>query len=574
MKNKNNVFHAVLQTSLKNFWLSLGILLSVATSILLSLFTPLVLGFIIDKLTLGVKLSAIMVIIYFGCLVLNGIADSLRESLLIIFGQKITHNLRSRLSEKLTMLTANDITGQEPGALVSRFVGDVNTVESLFTSGIISIIADGCKIIGIMIMIWTKTKGLAIVLCVVLPLVFLFTRMVQKKTLTAQLTNRVALSHVSNLVPESLHCIRTIHNLQKEQYMEDRYNTHIEKSYNAVEKTNFYDSIYSPVILVLNAVIVAAVMILSASGNPKILSFFGMTVGTAVAIINYISEIFSPLESLGMEIQTIQSAIAGAERINNFLKKTGRWETKENITNSPQTTTFKQSITTTTINSNSQPHTTKTEPNQTPCPCVELHNVTFGYDNEKTILDNVSLTINPGEQVTIAGRTGIGKSTIFKLLLGLYKPQSGQILINGTDAHLIEDSTKRKIFGYVDQTFHMVTGTIKDQITLFDPSITDEMVETAAKLTGLHETITSLEKGYKTHCIPSLLSQGQWQLLSIARAVAAQPKILLFDEITANLDADTEQTVLKALKNISENRTVISISHRIYENTQSRLIKI
>ena len=189
------------------------------------------------------------------------------------------------------------------------------------------------------------------------------------------------------------------------------------------------------------------------------------------------------------------------------------------------------------------------------------------------MLDGCSFQVEKGEQVTLSGRTGAGKSTIFKLLLGLYEPQEGQILIGGRAVSKIKEEEKRSLYGYVEQSFHRVLGTVADQITLFEPSITRQQVEKAAALAGLDETIRNLKQGYDTPCTPELFSQGQWQLLSIARAAAAQPQLLLLDEITANLDAETEKTVLEALRRVSEERTVISISHRVTAKT-GRVISI
>ena len=174
----------------------------------------------------------------------------------------------------------------------------------------------------------------------------------------------------------------------------------------------------------------------------------------------------------------------------------------------------------------------------------------------------VRFQVIEGVQASLIGMSGAGKSTILKLLLGLYEPQEGEVRIQGIDAADIRDEEKRRLFGYVEQSFHMVPGTVKDQITLFDSCITDQEVKEVASLTGLHETIEALPDGYDTICTPELFSQGQWQLLSIARAAAAGPQLLLLDEITANLDAETEKEVLQALKRVSRERTVISISHR------------
>lgn len=544
MNNKNsyNVVSIILHTIIKRKWLSLGIIISVCGAVITALYPPLVLGKIVDTLTTGSQMPVYLVFLYMAFTVITGLMEATREGLLTVFGQKITHALRSGLMEHFVRLSTDSLNKQEPGAVVSRFVGDVDTVENLFTSGIVSMFADACKIISILAVIWFRNKGLATVLMVLLPFLFWFTRHIQKNMLDAQLKNRRAVSRASGHVPETLHNIRTIHNLGKEKYMEKRYDEYISDSYKAMEKTNFYDAVYSPVILILNAVVVAVVMLFSASGNAKVLTLFGMSAGTAVAVINYISQIFSPVESLGMEIQTIQSAIAGVRRINEF---------------------FELPV----LDNNEELQTEKTFDSKNDTPYVQFKDVTFGYEADHTVIADKTFVVNRGEQVTLSGRTGAGKSTIFKLLLGLYKPQKGSILINDMNSAAIPDNRKRKIFGYVEQSFHIVPGTVKDQITLYDKSISDEAVIKAAKLTGLHDTIMNFENGYDTQCTQELFSQGQWQLLSIARATAANPELLLLDEITANLDANTERDVLTALKGVSENRTVISISHRVTART-------
>ena len=531
MKQSNQVRTIIFQTVKRQKTLSFGILAAVIGAIVTDLLPPLILGKIIDTITAGKAVTFAMIVLYFALLALTGFAEAAREGMLTVFGQKITHALRSSLMGKFVNLTADEINRQEPGTLVSRFVGDVDTVENLFTSGIISMFADACKIISILVVVWFQNKGLMLVLLVVLPVLFAYTRHVQKNMLTAQIENRRAVGRASGHVPETLHNIRTIHCLKKEKYMEKRYDQYIGESYQAMERTNFYDAIYSPIVLILNAVVVAVVMLFAATGNQKVLVFFGMSAGTAVAVMNYISQIFTPVESLGMEIQTIQSAIAGIHRINEFftLEEKKKSEGQEKASQEDAFVTFED--------------------------------VTFGYD-EHIVLDHMSFQVNTGEQVTLAGRTGAGKSTIMKLLLGLYEPQQGKVLIGGVPVAKVSEKERRSLYGYVEQIFHMVPGTVRDQITLYDEEISEEQVRKVAGLTGLAETIEEMEDGYDTVCIPELFSQGQWQLLSIARAAVTEPKLLLLDEITANLDADTEKAVMTALKRVTENRTVISISHR------------
>lgn len=526
---RNTVFTATLQAAKTHRWLSLGTALCALSSVAVSLLPPLVLGHLIDRLTVGLPFPFYLALVYFGSLVLEGVLTAAQETTLELFGQKMTHALRTEMSKKLTHLPAATLAAQEPGAVAARFNGDVDAVEALFTSGVISMAADCCRIVSIFAVILRKNPGLALVLLVVLPLLAVFTRYVQKRMLSAQLENRKAVAAISAQVPEALHNIRTIHLLGLENYMERRYDKCIGQSYAAVEKTNFFDAVYSPVVLTINAVVVGVVMLLSASGSPAVIRLFGMSVGTAVAVINYISRIFAPIESLGMEIQTIQAAMAGVRRIDEFLAQPEREIPAEN--------------------------------DVAPRGDVEFSHVTFGYDAQE-ILSDFSFTVQAGQQATLAGRTGAGKSTVFRLLLGLYQPESGSITIGGVPVSQIPDSRKRRSIGCVEQHFSRVPGSVLDQITLGDPLVSREDAQKAARLAGLDEVIALLPQGYDTPCTEGLFSQGQWQLLSIARAVAADPGVLLLDEITANLDARTEERVLEALRRASTGRTVLSISHR------------
>ena len=539
--NKNGVAAALRTAAMAHYFLTVGVILCVAASVVASLLPPLLLARCIDSLTAGLPLTIWAVLAYFASLALEGVLSSAQESLLVVFGQKMTHALRSEMSHKLTRLPAATLVDQNPGEVAARFSGDVDTVEALFTSGIISMVADTCRILSIMAVIAAKNPGLALILLLVLPLFAVFTRRVQRRMLAAQLDNRRAVAAVSGQVPETLHNIRTIRALGMEQYMERRYDRCIGAGYAAMERTNFYDAVYSPVVLLLNAVVVGIVMLLSASGNAVVLELFGMSVGTSVAVINYISRIFAPIESLGMEIQTIQSAMAGMERIDAFLAQPER-EISAQRTRAARGD-------------------------------VELSHVTFGY-GEKHVLNDFSMTVKQGEQVTLIGRTGAGKSTVFKLLLGLYPAESGTVTIGGVPVADITDRERRTCISCVEQHFARVPGTVLDQITLGDPQITAKMAKHAAQLAGIDGVIEALPDGYDTPCSEGMFSQGEWQLLSIARAAAADPAVLLLDEITANLDAETEARVLEALRRASEGRTVLSVSHRIYENLGGRTVEI
>lgn len=517
--------------------------LVIALSIGAALLPPLVLERIVNRLTARQSIPLNLALEYFGLLALSGLLESGQNVMITLFGQKITHALRSAMCAKLTCLPAAYFTRHEPGEITSRFVNDVDVVDSLFTNGIIGMVADAFKVLSVLAVIFIKSRGLGVMMLLVTPPLFFMTRLFQKRMLAAQIKNRVAVGKVTGHVPETILNIRMIRNLFRQQYMERRYDDYIGESYRATDAANVYDSIYSPIVIVIGSCVIALMMVAAARGY-GMQAFFGMSVGTAVAVIAYVGKVFEPLESIGMEIQNIQSAVAGVVRIDEFMQEPERAAATGRIDRNAD-------------------------------PCIEFDHVRFAYDDDDPVFDDLSLTVARGEAVTLVGRTGAGKSTAFRLLLGLYSPERGRVLVDGAEASGIPDAEKRKLFGYVEQSFRLVSGTVADQIALFDPAITRRQVEDAARLVGLHENILLLEQGYDTPADKAAFSKGQFQLLSIARAVAAEPHILLLDEITANLDSDTERHVLDALERACAGRTVLSISHRLHERAQGlRLVRI
>lgn len=547
MKYNTSLKKILLHTLLQAKGLTAVLLLAIIGAILFGLLPPLVLEQAVNRMAQGTAPGMGLAIAYFGALALAGLFDAGKEFLITVLGQRITCNLRSAMCEKLSHLPARYFTMQDPGATVSRFVGDVDTVEALFASGIVSMAVDVCKVLSIIVVIFGKSRGLGILLLLTMPTLFWLTREFQKRMLAAHLDNRKAVGQVTHHVPETIRNIRMIHVMAREDYMERRYGRALEDSFRAVERSNFFDAIYSPIITTVSALVVAVMMFCASLGGAWQV-FFGMSVGTAVAVTNYVGKVFTPLESIGMEIQNIQSAMAGIQRIREFLSQPEQEEPNEALT---------------------VEYLQKSE-----APAVELRELSFSYDGKQEILRGCSWQVERGEAVTLTGRTGAGKSTIFKLLLGLYPPDGGSVSVLGVPATEMPAHLRRHLFGYVEQSFRLVPGTVAEQITLWDEMISREDLEHAAKLVGLHDIICALPEGYETPCTEFLFSQGQFQLLSIARAVAADPEILLLDEITANLDAETERLVLNALRKAAENRTVISISHRLYSNSGGRQISI
>lgn len=510
-----------------------------------SLATPQVLKYIIDDyLTVGGKSLLFPSLLYFATIVLLGIFNFGKEGIITIFGQKIIRKIKEEMMIKLEKIPIGYLSTNESGSVVSRFSNDVEAVGSLFTSGIVSMFVDAFKIIGIVISIWIFSYKLAILVLFIIPAVYFLTREFQKKMLKAQKLYRVLTAKVNNHIPESINNIQMIKSFAKEEYMENKYVDYLDKSYEAMDKINFYDSIFSPIILVLRAVVIAIVVILSSD----YLSFLGISIGTVAAAIELINNIFTPIENLGMELQNIQQSIAGIYRIDEFLNE--KEETRKKVDY-----TYEKII-----NSNLD---------------IELNDVNFHYEEGENILENVNLSIKHKESVTFAGRTGSGKTTLFKLILGLLEPSSGSVTLSNVKVSEIPNYEKRKIFGYVEQSFSFIKGSVGEQISLKDEKISKEDIENAMKFVGLHDYIINLEEGYDTLASPHLFSQGQRQLLSIARAIVTSPPIMLLDEITANLDSETEEKIISVLRGVSSERTVLSISHRLTSVlTCDRIIKL
>ncbi len=545
MRSETSVTRIIGGTIRASKALSALLLAAIAGSVLFALLPPLVLEQIVDALAERRQVTVSLAAGYFLLVAASGLLDAAKESLITVFGQKVTHRVRSAMSAKLLRLPAAYYIEKEPGVTASRFVNDVNTVDSLFASGVISMAADVCRLFSILLVIFTRSTGLGLLLLAAAPLLFWMTRVFQKRMLAAQMESRMAVGRTNQQIPETLKNIRTIRVFHREDYMQRRYGDAIEQGYRAQERSNFYDAVYSPIVVTVSALLVGIVMAASAQGGAA-RSFFGMSAGTAAALIAYVGSFFDPLESIGMEIQNIQSAVAGVRRINEFLREPEREAGAK-------------------------------APGSVPAgvPAVQLSGVSFSYGKgEREILRDFDLTVQEGESVLLAGRTGAGKSTLVKLILGLYEPEAGQVRVFGTPPAGIPEAEKRRWFGYVEQQFHPVPGTVGDQVSLRDPQVSEEQIRKALVTVGLWDTVQDLPEGINTPCGEGLFSQGQLQLLSIARAIVLEPKLLLLDEITANLDSKTEAQVLAALQAASLHRTVLSISHRLYEENGGRKVVI
>jgi ATP-binding cassette subfamily B protein len=475
-----------------------------------------------------------LAVYYFIVIILIGVCDFMKEAILALLGQKITREIRYDMMRKLTKLNHGYFTANGTGVTVSRFMNDVDAITSMFSNGIVGMLIDCFKIIGIVISIWMFQARLGGITILLLPFITLVTRYFQKKMLKAQIENRILVGKLNNHIGESMKNIMTVKAFNKEYYMEQKYSEYLSENYKTVEKVNFYDSIFPPIIQITRAFVIGLIVVLAV---PQ-LDFLGITVGMAAASIDLISNLFAPVEALGMEFQNIQQAISGVRRVDDFLRKAEDDEKDQSLTPEvmiPEKTSV----------------------------VLEFLKTSFRYEASTDILRDITLRINPGEKVVFIGRTGVGKTTLFKLVLGLLKPTGGSITVNGTDVYQIPNSMKRQIFGYVDQSFWVLHATVAEQISLQDKTITREQIEQAISFVGMADYVGSLENGLETVANDTMFSQGQKQLLAIARAIVTDPPVLLLDEITANLDSITEERIINVLQKAGKDRILLTITHRL-----------
>lgn len=520
-----------------NIRLSVVLLVAICGVVVTTLVPPQILKYIVDNNLVPKNNHKLLALAtsYIVVILLIGIFDFVKEVILTIMGQKITKEIKIEMMEKLERINAMFFSSNSSGAVVSRFTNDVDAISSLFTSGIVGMMVDCFKLIGIVISIWMFSSRIGIVTLLLMPVIYGITRLFQKRMLKAQIENRILIGKVNNHISESLKNVQMIKSYSKEKYMEENYKTHLLNNYKTVDKVNFYDSVYSPLIQLIRAVVIAFIVVVSS----RQLNLLGISLGMVAATIELISNLFAPIENLGMELQNIQQAISGIKRVNDFYSE-------------PEDVIKKDKIKAEDIIKNRE------------YVRLSFNHISFQYEEGTNILQDINLSLKPNEKVTFVGRTGVGKTTLFKLIMGLLGPTKGSITINGIDVYEIPNSEKRKLFGYVDQSFHIIKGTVADQISLQDESISREQIEKALDFVGLKEYVESLEKGMDTKVVnDTLFSQGQKQLLAIARAIVTNPPILLLDEITANLDSITEERIVSVLDKASEAHTILSISHRL-----------
>lgn len=519
-----SVIKCILDYFKKHFVVFLFSIFIIVSVTILSLVPPQLLKIIIDDIIPSKDLSKLLkyALFYMLIFVAIGLINFLKGILLVVVSQGVGKKIRLEMLNKINRMSFVIFSKYDSGDLEAYFSNDVDEINTLITSGVISMLIDSFKMIGIIVSIFIFSYMFGIITLAIIPFIVLFTMWIRKRMYKAQLSNRKLEGSVNNLVLENIDNIVTIKTFRIYDKVNAKYDEVLKNHFKTNQKANTYDALFSPVMQIIKTILIVLIITLSTAN----MNLFGMSVGMLVSSIDLITNLLSPIENLGMELQTIQKSLAAIQRINEFFKLED--DDKKN----------KQMI----GNYND----------------LELvfDNVSFAYDNSENVIDHFNYTIHQNNRLVLKGRSGSGKSTLFKLAYGLIKPTSGRVTINGVDTYLLSNDSKRKLFGIVYQDYFFSGGTIKEEITLLDSSISDEKIYSTLKLVGL-DRITDINIPLKI----TDYSTGELSLFNIARAIILDSKILFLDEMNAKIDFVSAKKIIDVIDYVSKDKMVLSINH-------------
>jgi len=472
---------------------------------------------------------------YLGYTLLIGLVDLSREFGATVFGQRLLLNIRKLMLDRLSLLPMSYYNTVPAGDTISRFTGDIDAIDSLFTAGLVSAIGDLLKIVGFLIAIYAISVPIGVIATCSLPVLYLVTNYFRRNMYENQLSVRRKVSDINTSIHETYSGMKIIKIFGMESFFAERFEPILETHRLAMNSNSVYVSWFPCVTQTIRSVFISAALVIGATNNQLPLAL-GLSLGTLAALADLMIRLFTPISAVSGEIQTIQRALAGVKRVENFFSE----NIQENGSNETRLDDLPDGVD------------------------VVVNDVCFSYGGPD-VLNGATLVLPAGTKAAIAGRTGSGKTTLMNLVAGLYGVDRGNVTVGGVDPFDLPAEERRRIVGIVPQTVHIFNSSVLDNVTLRDQSISREQVEMALDTVGLLDVVNSLSDGLDTFIGEGSqqLSFGQTQLLSLARAIVTDPPLLLLDELTSGLDALTERKVLSAIRGVSEGRSILTISHRL-----------
>ncbi|WP_409253539.1 ABC transporter ATP-binding protein [Bacillus sp. SCS-153A] len=467
-----------------------------------------------------------------GLYILSYIANVLRIRWMNMLGQGVIYDLRKHLFSHVQWLSHRFFDQRSAGSILVRIMNDINSLQELFTNGVINLLMDMILLIGIIVILFTLSPPLTLAVLVILPIMFFISTSLRKKIRRSWQMVRLKQSKLNSHLNESIQGIRVTQSFTQEREnmaFFDGVNTENFDSWrNATRKS----AMFRPLVELTNAVGTAVLIWYGAT----LIQGDSITLGEFVSFAFYLGMFWEPISRLGMVYNQLLVGMASSERIFEFLDEQPNVDEK---TNAKELKEIKGHI--------------------------EFKNVDFAYDSKRKALNNISLEMKAGETVALVGHTGSGKTTIANLVSRFYDPTGGKVLIDGDDLRDVSLSSLRSQISIVLQDTFIFSGTIRENILFGRPDASHEDVEEAAKAVGAHEFIMRLPKGYDTEVEErgNILSVGERQLISFTRALLADPRIIILDEATASIDTETEMKIQEALRTLLKGRTAIMIAHRL-----------
>lgn len=469
--------------------------------------------------------------LYLLIMLIGFVLNVINTLMLQNMGQKIIFKMRKKVFEHIHSLSLNFFNKEPVGKLVTRVTNDTESINELFTTILIKLFKNVVKIFGFAVVMFYKDVKLASLAFLMLPIVGVLTFMFKHFSRVAYRITRNKITELNTFLAEHISGMKLIQIFAKEKEKYEEFENKSEELYRANWREVMTFAIFRPCIYFVSVI---ALIIIIGNGSSSVLNGT-LSVGTLYIFISYINSFFEPIQELVEQFGTLQSSIASSEKIFSIL------EEKPDII-SPKNPKD--------ININGK---------------IEFKNVWFAYEDEDYILKDVSFTINEGEKVAFVGATGAGKSSILNLIGRYFDIQKGEILIDGVNIKDIDIDVLRGSIGQVQQDVFIFTGDIKSNISLNNENITNEKIIQSAKMVNASSFIEKLNNKYDEPVTErgSTLSAGQRQLLSFARTLAYDPKILVLDEATSNIDTETEELITKALETLMNDRTTIMVAHRL-----------
>ena len=536
-KNRRQVILRLLGYMMRHRWMVLGAVVLTVTGNVLALLGPMLSGYAIDAIGTGPGEADFQKIFFYCGLMLlfyliSSVLSYLLSVLMVKLSQRVAYQLRADLFNKLVELPVRFFDGHQTGDIISRFSYDIDTVTSSLSNDFLQIAASSIMVLGSLGMMLSISPPLIVVFVVTVPISVFFIRY-RTRTIRPLFSRRSAkLGELNGLVEEIISGQKTTKAYHQEETMIGRFDAKNEEAVQAYYKADYYGSTVGPSVNAINNLSLALISVFGA-----LLFLLGrISLGNLSSFVLYSRKFSGPINEMANIISELQSACSAAERVFRLIDQ------------EPEPADASQALELTEVKGD-----------------VQMEHIQFGYDPDKTIIHDLRLHAHPGSLVAIVGPTGAGKTTIINLLMRFYDPQSGSIRMEGHDSRDITRKSLRAAYTMVLQDTWLFHGTIYENIAFSRPEATKEEVVEAAKAAKIHNYIMQLPEGYDTIITEDgmNISQGQKQMLTIARAMLSDAKMLILDEATSNVDTRTEQQIQSAMRELMKDRTCFVIAHRL-----------